>query len=95
MKAKEYFEKYKDLSPEDLHAKVGDIFREMCDDTTKLIKMRNVRNNSGTASIIREMNDKWNALARMFQEKHGAPIMRENGFLNYWKYEIPELKFYI
>ena len=80
MKAKEYFEKYKDLSPEELHAKVEDIFREMCDDTTKLIKMRNVRNNSGTASIIREMNENGMPLQECFKKSTAFPLCAKTGF---------------
>lgn len=98
MKAIEYFEQYGEaVFAEAMEKGHGDkalsdlmlaFVREMKD----LIKSRNVQSNRGTVGVIREMNEKWNALVAIFEKHKGDSPIRRNGFRLYMELEIPELK---
>lgn len=42
-------------------------------------------------AVIRELNDKWNAIAGLFEKKQGASPIRRNAFWDEWVKQIPEL----
>lgn len=88
MKAKEYFEKYKArISVDDGDASYNaalDICSDMYGEVKELIKIRNVSTDAGLVAIVREMNQKWNALKRIF-EKNKIPILKQDGFKIYFE----------
>ena len=95
MKAKEYYAKYKDriASSDDAESLKGisDMVYEFCMDAKEISEKRKIRTDSGAVSMLRELNDKYNAVCRMFEKDFGVSPIKENGFMNYWRREIPEL----
>lgn len=96
MKAKEYFEKYDALIVEDVKnnstKNTTKLVIELSTEVETLYKARNGNSNSALVGCIREVNDKWNAIARMFSKKYGGEIFVKDGIINFWTMEIPELK---
>lgn len=69
VKAKEYFEELKQCETEsDLTTKTCDIYSRMVEEMNKLIKNRNARTHSKIAACIREVDDKFRAMADMWNE---------------------------
>ena len=89
MKAIEYYEKYRTTI--DTKKGIKELMIEMNNEAKELIKKRNAVTDNAGRSIIKELNQKWNALARIFEKAMGEPILVEDGFLASWKRKIPEL----
>lgn len=98
MKAKEYFKKYSspvqyailEKSDEELKNLAGKLLQEFISDMNDIMKARNIKCDSGTVSVIKELNQKWNALCGLF-EKNETPWIKRNGFVEFMKMEIPYL----
>lgn len=98
MKAKEYFEKYKDLGSEPFEARkpiAKKLFLELSDEVTEICNSRKIRTNVSLISVIKEINQKWNAIANLFEKEYGEQILARNGFKEQWKDLMPELKDYL
>lgn len=98
MKAKEYYEKYGAEIMNNLNNEkgVGNILSMINDFTVESADIADIRKttkNECVASIIKEQNQKWNALVHIFQRKHdGASPIQIDGFKKYWLHQIPEMK---
>ena len=96
MKAKDYFEKYEERILDGDTQDISDLFIEMTKESQEIMKLRNCKSNSAAAGVVREMNDKWNAIVAMFEKKyHGLSPLRRDGFKNYFLREIPEMARYL
>lgn len=97
MKAIDYFEQYgeqvyqealKSSCNDALSYLLGAFVREM----KEIIASRKVQSNRGTVAVIRELNEKWNALVAIFEKRKGDSPIKRNGFRLYMELEIPQLK---
>ena len=96
MKAEEYYNKFsKDIIEayeQDNSQPVINLLTEMLEEGQEIMKSRNVRMDKAAVSVIKEQNQKWNKLARMFEKEYGfSPIVRD-GLLKYEISKIPEIK---
>lgn len=94
MKAKEYYEKFKGLAEaEDTEAGeiCWSILMAFSDDMLEVCKVRNVKRNEAVVGVIKEQNQKWNAMIHIFEKKHGECMLAPNGFLHFWMKKL-ELK---
>lgn len=96
MKAKEYYAKYHDQLPspnekECFHA-ISDLILELSGEVKTIASQRKAKTNQATIGIIREINDKYNAIVSLFEAKDGASPIKRDGFMSFWKKEMPELK---
>ena len=90
MKAIEYYEKYKSL-PEDTTGEVAKkLFLEMSDEVITIARTRNTQSYEAEVSVIKEINKKWNAVARKFEAIQGKPILIQDGFIAFWKTQLPK-----
>lgn len=78
MKAKEYYEKYKEklADPENGSTAASELMTEFNNEMVAMIKQRKAQTDRAFFSIVNEMNNKWNALCEMFD----PPVLRRNGF---------------
>ena len=90
MKAKEYFEKYFSthidengaiIRPENLVQTISAFTSEMVDETIELCRSRHSGSVLCFEGALREMNQKFNAVADICEKKFGTPILKRNGFL--------------
>lgn len=103
MKAKEYFAKYDPLImgpvSEDDHDTAAQfatrLLMELSGEAKNMATTRNARTNSALGGIIRELNDRWNAIYNLFMSKYGVSPIKMNGIKAYWIKAIPELADYI
>lgn len=84
MKAAEYCDKYASLfqgaNEERCKELVGLLAQEFAAELQQTIKTRHIKLSTGLDSAIREQNDKWNAMVRLFEKKLGASPVVRNGF---------------
>jgi len=96
MKAKEYYELYKlDLMSEKddkVLKAISDLVHEFNKEVTELREIRHVKFDRGMIPILKEMNQKWNAIVRLFQKEYGATPIKPDGFKTFWLDQMPELK---
>ena len=94
MKAVEYFKKYGEPIYAEIMIGKADKAREMLQDfyadCQKTLEKRNAHTDRAVVATFREFNDKWNAVARMFEKKYGEEVIRKNGFYNTARKQIPE-----
>ena len=99
MKAKEYFQKYDKPIWEEAHdpaihtdGPTAKLYIDFALEMKELMKDRNVQFDRGVFSIIREQNDKWNAIRNMFIKKYGVSPISYDGFATAIKKDlgIPE-----
>lgn len=99
MKAKEYFAKYgESVYREALDGKfeIGHtLFIELASEFKTISKQRNVKSNRAAVAVIKELNEKWNSLAAMFEKKYGVEVLKRNAVLNYYMEKIPELALFL
>lgn len=97
MKAKEYFEKYDRLIveeyPETKH--LTDFLIELMREVEKLIDERKCKKADAGVSVIKEVNQKYNAVVALYEKKYGKSPLVRNGFLDVCRTNMPFLKDYI
>lgn len=87
MKAINYYDDYRRfLSNMNLAlSKEAEIAKEivikMCDEAVELALTRHVKTDDGFMAILKEVNQKWNALIRVCEKKEGFSYLRKDGFL--------------
>lgn len=95
MKAIEYYEKYHDsiMSTNEkcsLQA-VSDFIVDLSHEVGILSQARKCRTNSSIIAVLKEVNEKYNAVMRIFKKKNGITPLIPNGFLEFWKRKEPSL----
>ena len=103
MKAQEYFDKYgtrimgteSNLSPEEeeiaCNKAACELMTELLTEAQTLMKTRHVSTDNGMVSIIKELNQKWNAICCLFEKQYGVSPLIRDGYKNYWIDKIPEM----
>lgn len=96
MKAKDYYKKYRNeiVSKDEKKSieAIANLVKDLSEEAKETIKLRRVRTDSGAVAVIREMNQKYNAVVTLFEKEFGASPLLRNGFREYWKKQVPELK---
>ena len=85
MKAIEYYEQYRPIfcraiPVEQLEMHVIELFEDFNEEAYALSITRKAVKPESWRAILKEQNDKWNALVRIFQKKDGISPIKENGF---------------
>lgn len=95
MKAKEYYVKYHDqlLSEDDQNSleAISSLIYDLSVELKSLCEIRNAKTDNAARSIVRELNDKYNAIVALFEAKDGGSPIRPNGFLTFWEHKLPGL----
>lgn len=95
MKAKEYYEKYAaELLSGDhdtVKQAVEKLTIEFMDEISAISKKRKVSRPESIVDIIKELNQKWNALCSLFIKLDRKPVLVENGFRDIMQYQIDRL----
>lgn len=91
MKAKEYIEKYRSgiesFEYETRRTAAFDLIKEMSQEATELMAKRGVLRESAIVAVMKEMNDKWNAIVKEFPD-----VLQKDGFKRLWLHRMPELQ---
>lgn len=74
---------------------VSDLIVEMSKEVQEICKVRHAKSNFALVAIIREMNDRWNKVGDMLNEKDKTDILEHDGLLGFWLRQMPELKMVI
>lgn len=99
MKAKEYYALVKEGieagTATALKGAVDEMFMGMNREVRELQEKRHIQFDRGISPVLKEMNDKWNAVVNLIEKDYGySPIIRD-GFKNFWVAKMPELGRYI
>lgn len=87
MKAKEYVERYKKVTPEEKNKEIVKIVYEMIFEFEAICKGRNVQKRSGALSVFLELEQKWKAIVRLLTGEG----LRDDGFRVIFSKKAPEL----
>ncbi len=86
MKAQEYVEQYMTgidfNSEEDCIKRAKAMFTAFAHEVDDLCKKRGVKTLGGQEGVIREMNDKWNAVASRVEKMYNFKLVRRNVIWN-------------
>lgn len=95
MKAKDYFKKYDhDIWTEwhdpEVHrdGPMAKLYIEMSSELKDIMDVRHVNSDRGMIGVLREQNQKWNAIRNLFERKYGESPIQRNGFYMSWKDEL-------
>ena len=95
MKAKEYYEKYAPslLSEDKEIAKtaIEALAREFMDEVSSISEQRKISRPESAVDVIKELNQKWNALRSLFIKLDRKPVLAENGFRDIMQDQIDKL----
>lgn len=84
MKAKEYYEKHKaglvNADKETALTATLNLIHELMNEVETVVKARHVKYDKGFIPILREQNDKYKAIVRMFEKEYGVAPIRMDGF---------------
>ena len=97
MKAKQYYERFayrllNKNTPETNVAAVLILLEDFDKETIELFKIRNCVRNSASLAILKEQNQKWNAIVSLFEHRNGQSPLRRNGYGELWEKKLPYLK---
>ena len=96
MKAKEYFEKYRDgLASEDsdvVKKFAWDMLMEMIDEVKHILIERHCKKDHAVVAVVKEMNARWNAVINLFEKSGIDCPLERNGFWKAMKARIPEIE---
>lgn len=68
MKAKDWYKKLADATSQEEFEKIlENCLRSLCDDAMHLINIRKAKSDSAVSACIKEVNNKWDAICRMFE----------------------------
>ncbi len=93
-KAKDYYEQYKlamlndDMIVDAIRDLIGDLNLEV----KELQEVRHVKFDRAIYPILKEMNQKWNAIVRLFEKEYGVSPIKTDGYKIYWINKIPRLE---
>lgn len=90
MKAKDYYKKYAEqlMSPDTSITAVKELIVDFAKESRMLMDQRGVKTDKACMSVLKEMNDKWNALANMFP----VEVLKRNGWREYFMMLLDESK---
>ena len=90
MKAKDYFDKYGERlkDPSTTNKALFELMRDFAVESEELMDKRRVGSGRANFAILNEMNNKWNALANMFD----PPVLMRNGWRDYIMTCLEELE---
>lgn len=93
-KAKEYYELYKValMNEEKTLKAISDLIIELNAEVKELQRLRHVKFDRGLIPILKETNQKWNAIVRLFEKEFGESPIRPDGYKIFWLREMPELE---
>lgn len=94
MKAKEYYEQIMAKNPQtadEMANAVGEVVEGLHQETKDMIEQRKIKRDDALRAVIREQNNKWNAIVGLFEKKQGISPIRRNAYLDAWVKQIPEL----
>lgn len=96
MTAKEYFKKYEQrimstTDDADYTKAASEIMLDMIKESKEILDLRHIKTDAGLISVIKELNQKWNAICNLFEKKHGVSPLIRNGYKKYWISQMPEL----
>ena len=95
MKARDYFEKYDTLIMEEQkNGEIGTtkkLLLEMSDEVTAVCKQRKAVKDEAVIAVLKEINQKWNAICRMYEKKYGVSPLNYDAFRCYRMTAMPEL----
>ena len=90
MKAKDYIAKYrKEFESGDIERikeAATDMYVEFSHESVNMSESRGVKRNSALVAVLKEQNNKWNAVVRAFPE-----ILAKDGFKLGWLEDMPIL----
>lgn len=96
MKAKEYFEKYETLILTDASTgEVGHIKQLLYDlsgEAQELCKSRKAVTDDAAIAVLKEQDQKWNAICSLYKKKYDSCPVPRNMFKKFWIHLMPELK---
>ncbi len=91
MKAIDYVNKYGEdlIGPDEEKRNVAasDLLKDMMNEQTEIMKSRNISTDSGAISVIKELNQKWNAINRKLE----IPVLTVDGYKKIWITQMPQL----
>lgn len=94
MKAKEYYEKYKEPlmahDSETLFKGIHDFMQDLSDEMNDLIEKRHCQKHDSIIGVIKEINQKYNSVRSMFEKEYGYAPIKRNGFNRAIVKVIPE-----
>jgi hypothetical protein len=98
MKAKEYYNKYspkfvaKAKSTDGILDTIKEMLLEFNEEAVNLCDKRHIRRDNAVRAVIKEQNQKWNAVCELFVKGFGASPTLKDGFQIFWEKKMPELK---
>ncbi len=99
MKAKEYFEKYgarlvsgENADEDDRTNAAVDLLRDLCGEVQSIGEQRKIKRIEAAISVVKETNDKWNAVGNLCEKHYGVDPLAEDGFKEFILNQMPELR---
>ena len=95
MKSQEYFEKYfaNESNPAVLEKNCKAMLLDFLKEYDVLKKQRNMKTVDGLVGIVRELNEKWNAVAGRVERKFSVKLIKRNVLWNELLSNGDELRF--
>lgn len=69
---------------EAISSALADLILEFSKEVETICKMRNCRYDDGVQAVLKEQNQKWNALSNLFEKNLGVSPLKRDGFTHFW-----------
>ena len=71
---------------------IAELLIDLNKEVAEIRDRRGVKTDTLMVAILREMNDKWNAICDQIEKRYGSEILLHDGFKMYWIDKRPEIK---
>jgi len=68
------------------------LLKDMVTEMEDICIKRNIVLQASFVSVLKEMNQKWNAISVLFKNKYGYSPLKKDGLKNYWILCFPEFE---
>lgn len=68
------------------------MFIEFVGEVEKIIKERGVKTDRAAVSVLKEVNQKWNALCELYKSEYKQDVLKRNAIWNYFYEKMPEIR---
>lgn len=91
MKAIDY---YNEFISSPIEKTTEEIINKFIHEVSEIIKKRNARTDSAVSAVIKEQNNKWNAMVALFDKHNKTCPFNRNAIWDYFSKHIPQLNDY-
>lgn len=73
---------------------ISEMLQELNREIKDIVDQRGCKKVDSLVAVVREGNDKWNAIVDRILDRDGKPVLKRDGIKNLWIKEMPSIEYF-